>query len=182
MRDRPPHDEDRDDDEGRRLSQRRQMLGLPVTVCVAGIRRASGDTNREERQQRRDQVDSGVRRLREQPETVRGDPCGDLERDQRAGREHGDESGSALRGHTLSIPKKKSPPWRALLAGGCAATYASVSPHDAGADRMAIRRRIRGAVPRGWDRPARKVLAIPSISYAGFTARAPFGQKCARTA
>src|SRR5439155_10283624 len=125
MRDRPPHDEDRDDDEGRRLSQRRQMLGLPVTVCVAGIRRASGDTNREERQQRRDQVDSGVRRLREQPETVRGDPCGDLERDQRAGREHGDESGAALWGHALSIPKKKSPPWWALLAGGCAAIYAS---------------------------------------------------------
>src|SRR5439155_8624412 len=128
MRDRPPHDEDRDDDEGRRLGQRRQMLGLPVTVCVAGIRRASGDTNREERQQRRDQVDSGVRRLREQPETVRGDPCGDLERDQRAAGEHGDESGAALWGHALSIPKKKSPPWWALLAGGCAATYASVSP------------------------------------------------------
>ena len=49
------------------------MLRLPVPVGVAGVGGAPGDTDRKEGQQRRDEVDAGVRRLREQTEAVRRD-------------------------------------------------------------------------------------------------------------
>ena len=99
MRDGPPDDENRDQHEDRCLGQRRQMLCLPVPVGVAGIGGASRDADGEEREQRRDEVDAGVRRLREQTEAVRRDSRRELQRDQRAGREHGDEGGSSLRTH-----------------------------------------------------------------------------------
>ena len=90
------------------------MLRLSVTVRMAGIGRAHRDADGEEGQQRSDEVDARMRSLREQSETVGRDSRGDLERDQRAGRQHGDKRGSALRGHTLSIHQKESrPPWRA---------------------------------------------------------------------
>ena len=47
-------------DEDRRLAERREMLGLPVAVLVAGVRRPNRDTDGEERQQRRDEVGPGV--------------------------------------------------------------------------------------------------------------------------
>ena len=100
VRNGPPADEDGGDDEDRGLGQRRQMLRLPVTIGVAGIGGAPRDADREEREERRDEVDAGVRRLREQTEAVGRDACGDLERDQRAGCKHGDERGAALRTHT----------------------------------------------------------------------------------
>ena len=65
VRDGPPADEDGGDDEDRGLGQRRQMLRLPVTIGVAGIGGAPRDADREEREERRDEVDAGVRRLRE---------------------------------------------------------------------------------------------------------------------
>src|SRR5439155_912066 len=66
VRNGPPADEDGGDDKDRGLGQRRQMLRLPVTIGVAGIGGPPRDADREEREERRDEVDAGVRRLREQ--------------------------------------------------------------------------------------------------------------------
>ena len=63
--------------------ERREVLRLAVAVLVAGVGGTRGDADREERQQRRDEVGAGVRGLREEPEAVRGEARAELERDQR---------------------------------------------------------------------------------------------------
>ena len=60
--DRAPDDEDAGDDEDRALGERREVLGLPVAVLVAGIGGPHGDADREERQQRGDEIGAGVGR------------------------------------------------------------------------------------------------------------------------
>src|SRR5207248_2497745 len=94
-----PGDQKAGDDEDRRLAERGEVLGLAVTIGVTRIGGAPGDAERDEGQDRRDEVGSGVRRLREQAETVRGDPCQDLDRDQQAGGDDRDKRGTSLGGH-----------------------------------------------------------------------------------
>ena len=78
------------------------MLPLPVAVLVPDVGRAAGDAEREERQQRRDQVRSGVRGLGDEAEAVRREPGDELERDECRRGEDGEECRPALRGHAPS--------------------------------------------------------------------------------
>ncbi len=79
------------------------MLGLPVAVLVRQASRTSRDADSEEREQRGDEVGPGVQRLREQPEAVRGEPSGELDRDQDAGGDDGGERDPALRRHARTV-------------------------------------------------------------------------------
>ena len=78
------------------------MLGLAVAVLVRDVRGADGDTDREEREQRRNEVGSGVQRLGDQAEAVRRQAGAELERDEHDGRDHRDERCSPLRMHPAS--------------------------------------------------------------------------------
>ena len=90
--------EARRDEEGR-LCQSGEMLGLPVPVLVTRIGGPHGDTDREEREERRDEVGAGMDRFRDETETVRCKARPELERDERAGGEDGHQCGPALRAH-----------------------------------------------------------------------------------
>ena len=89
-------------DEDRSLGERGKMLRLAVAVLVRDVRGADRDADREERQQRRDQVGSGVQRLGDQSEAVRRQAGAELERDEHDGRDHRDERRSPLRMHPAS--------------------------------------------------------------------------------
>ena len=84
-------------DEDRRLGESREVLRLAVAVLVPDVGGADRDADREERQERRDEVGARVQRLRDEPEAVRGEACAELERDERDGRDHRDERGTSLR-------------------------------------------------------------------------------------
>ena len=72
------------------------MLGLAVAVLVPRIGWAKGDADGEEREQCRDEVGAGVRRLGDEAEAVRGESGAELERDQRERRVHRPERGFPL--------------------------------------------------------------------------------------
>ena len=92
-------DHDARDEEERRLRERGEMLRLPVPVLVAEIRRLHCNADREERQERRDEIGAGVDRLRDEPEAVRRQTRPELERDECARSEDGHERGAPLRAH-----------------------------------------------------------------------------------
>ena len=75
-------DVEADEHEQRRLPERGEMLGLAVSVGVRGVGRATGDADGEERQQRGDEVGSGMDRLRNQAEAAGRKAGPELERDQ----------------------------------------------------------------------------------------------------
>ena len=78
-RDRDGGDEDAEPDQERRLGERRQMLRLPVAVGMPAVRRADGDRESEEGEQRRSEVGPGVRRLGEQAEAPAREPGHELD-------------------------------------------------------------------------------------------------------
>ena len=88
-----------DEREHRRLEQSRQVLRLPVPVLVRLVGRPAGDAEREEREQRRDEIRPRVQRLRDQAERAARDAGRELERDQGAGRPDRDERRPTLRVH-----------------------------------------------------------------------------------
>jgi hypothetical protein len=96
VRDGAPHDEGarRDDEPG--LAERGEMLGLAVAVGVSAVGRAERDADREEGQQRRDEIRSGVEGLGDETEAVRLEPDDQLEGDEGRRRTDGDERRSPL--------------------------------------------------------------------------------------
>ena len=58
--DRARCDPERQDDQDAGLRQRREVLGLPVAVRMADVRRPPSHSNREEGEESGDQVDAGV--------------------------------------------------------------------------------------------------------------------------
>ena len=56
--------------EDARLGERGEVLGLPVAVGVRAVGGTAGDADREEREQRRDEVGAGVQRLRDEAEAA----------------------------------------------------------------------------------------------------------------
>ena len=102
MGDRPPGDEAAGRNQDRCLGKSGEMLGLPVSVLVRDIRRSYRDTDREERQQRRDEVGSRVQCLRDEAQAVRGEACAEFEQDEQDGRDHRDERRPSLRIHPAS--------------------------------------------------------------------------------
>ena len=75
------------------------MLGLAVSVGVSAVGRATGDADGEERQQRGDEVGSGMDRLRNQAEAAGGKTGPELERDQQARSDNRDKCSAPLRAH-----------------------------------------------------------------------------------
>ena len=100
-RDRETGDADAHEGEHPGLEERRQMLGLAVAVLVLLVRRASRDSDREERQERGDEVGARVQRLRDEAERAARDAGAELEGEQRAGGRDRDERGSPLWAHPL---------------------------------------------------------------------------------
>ena len=75
------------------------MLGLAVAVEVAGVGGLRRDADREERQQRRDEVRARVGGVGHEAEAPGGEPDRELQADEDGGRDDGRERGAALRGH-----------------------------------------------------------------------------------
>jgi hypothetical protein len=96
---RAPRDQEAHQHEDRRLRQRRQVLGLAVTVGMPRIGRPACDPDRDEGEDRRDQVGPGMGRLGKEAEAVRRDAGDELQPDQRTGGDHGDERSAALGAH-----------------------------------------------------------------------------------
>ena len=69
-RDRETGDDDADEREDGRLGERREVLRLAVPVLVPASAGPAGDADREERQQRRDEVGAGVERLGDEAEAA----------------------------------------------------------------------------------------------------------------
>ena len=100
-------DRDADEREHGRLRQCGEVLRLAVAVLVAGIGGPAGDADREEGQQRRDEVGAGVERLGDEPEAAAREAGAELERDESRRRADRDERGAALRRHAAkarSVP------------------------------------------------------------------------------
>ena len=83
--------------------ERREMLGLPVAVLVAGIGGAHGDADGEEREQRSDEIGAGMGGLGDEAEAVRREAGAELQRDERERREHRPERGLPLGLHAGSV-------------------------------------------------------------------------------
>ena len=96
---RPPDDEDARGGEEARFRERREMLGLAVAVRVRAVGRTDGDADREERQERGDEVHARVQRFRDEAEAVGRETGNELERDERRRRADRDERRAALRIH-----------------------------------------------------------------------------------
>ena len=75
------------------------MLGLAVAVRVPGVGGTPGNAEREERQQRRDEIRPRVNRLGDEPQAAARQAGAELQPDQHERRDDGDEGGSALRRH-----------------------------------------------------------------------------------
>ena len=73
-RDREPGDADRDEHEEAGLRERREVLRLAVAVEVARVGGLRRDADREEREQRGDEVGAGVRGVGDQAEAAGGEP------------------------------------------------------------------------------------------------------------
>jgi len=97
--DRAPDDQEACEHEDRGLSERREVLCLAVPVLVAGVGRPDGDADREEGQQRGDQVGARVHCLGDEPEAAGGEARAELQPDQGQRGEDGEERGAARRGH-----------------------------------------------------------------------------------
>ena len=93
--------------EDRGLAEGGQVLGLAVPVGMPLVGRPAGDPDREEREERGDEVGPGVNRLRDQPEAACREPSAELERDQRAGRGNRNESSTPLRAHARKATSER---------------------------------------------------------------------------
>ena len=75
------------------------MLGLTVAVLMPLVGRATGDADREEREQGGDEVGARVQSLGDEPEAAAREARAELERNEGSRRADGDERRAALRGH-----------------------------------------------------------------------------------
>ena len=80
--DRPPGDEERRSHEKRALGECREVVGLPVAVGVPSIGRPGRHADREEGQERRDEVGPGVDGLGDQAEAAGREADDELEDDE----------------------------------------------------------------------------------------------------
>ena len=101
--DRHNRDEDADRGEAYGLSERGEVLCLPMAVGMAAIRRAYRNGDGEERQQRGGEVRSRVRCFCEEAEARAREPGGKLDRDEETGGPDRDERGAPLRRHVRRL-------------------------------------------------------------------------------
>ena len=105
VRDRAPDDEEACRDEEAGLGEGGEMLGLAVAVRVRAVGRTDGDADREEGQERGDEVHARVQRFGDQPEAVGRETGNELERDERRRRADRDERRTALRIHERRLDR-----------------------------------------------------------------------------
>ncbi len=98
-----PRDRETEDHEDATLGQGREVLRLAVTVRMPPVGRTARDPDREEGQERCDEIGPRMGRLRDQPQAAGGDTRAELECDQGGGREHGDQHGASLRTHRARL-------------------------------------------------------------------------------
>ena len=80
------------------------MLRFAVPVCMGAIGGACRDPEREERQERGDEIGPRMDRLGEEPEAVRRDAGDELDGDQHRGGDDRAERRSPLRSHARKHP------------------------------------------------------------------------------
>ena len=81
------------------LGQGGQVLGLAVAVGMRPVGGPAGDADREEREQRGDEVGARVQRLGDEPEAAAREARAELDPHQRHRGADRDESGTSLRAH-----------------------------------------------------------------------------------
>ena len=105
-------DRNADESEHRRLEERCEMLGLSVPVLMLDVRRPAGDADREEGQQRGDEVGARVQRLGDEPEAAAREARAELQRDECSRRADRNERRAALRGHAPKVRRRVSTSYR----------------------------------------------------------------------
>ena len=98
-RHRERRDGNADEREHGRLRQRGEVLSLPVPVLMPFVGGPAGDADREEREQRGNEIGSGVQRLGDEPQAAADETRAELECGEHRRRADRDERGSALRRH-----------------------------------------------------------------------------------
>ncbi len=101
--DRAVRDVERREHQERGLGERGEVLRLAVPVLVADVRRPHRDADREERQQRCNEVGAGVDRLGHEAEAAARNARPELDPDQAGGRGNRDEGSTPLRAHRNSV-------------------------------------------------------------------------------
>ena len=112
-RDRGRRDEEADQDQEGRLGERSEVLCLAVAILVADVRGTTCDAEREEREQRRDEVGSRVGRLGDEAKAACRKADDELQRNESRGRTDRDERRAPLWVHGRSLGP---PPAEAGLA------------------------------------------------------------------
>ncbi len=107
-RDRECRDGDADEREHGRLRQRGKVLSLPVPVLMPFVGGPAGDADREEREQRGNEIRSGVQRLGDEPEAAADETRSELECGEHRRRADRDERGSALGTHARKAMRPAS--------------------------------------------------------------------------
>ena len=100
-------DGDADEQEHERLGEGGEVLGLPVAVRMRAVGRAACHSDREEGQQRGDEVRSGVERLRDEPEAAARKARRELDPHQRQRGADRDERDTSLRSHPRSVLRRR---------------------------------------------------------------------------
>jgi hypothetical protein len=94
-------DEEAGEDEKAPLGEGREVLRFPVPVRVAAVGGPDGDSDREQRQERGNEVGPRVDCFRDEAEASGREPRAELERDEDAGRDDRDKGRASLRAHTV---------------------------------------------------------------------------------
>ena len=94
--DRLDHDEGATAGEDRRLAERREVLGAPVPVGVLAVGRLAAEADREQREDRRDDVAARLDPGRDQGQRAGRDPGAELEHDEEDGGADRDQGGLGL--------------------------------------------------------------------------------------
>ena len=153
--DRLVDDDAADDQQERALGERGEVLGLAVAVGVVAVGRPDRDAQRVERQERRDEVGAGVRRLGDHRQRAGEQARDELQRDEEDRRRDREQRGALLR---RELPRRRRGRGGSArrqpcqeLAGGAAAV----------ADRVLLGGRQLGhrAPVRVVDRDERRVVA-----------------------
>ena len=107
-RDRERRDGDADEREHGRLRQRGEVLGLSVPVLVPFVGGPAGDADREEREQRGNEVGAGMQRLGDESQAAADEAGAELQCGEHRRRADRDERGPALRRHRCD-PNQRLP-------------------------------------------------------------------------
>ena len=102
-RNRGGRDEDADADQEPRLAEGSEVLRLCMPERMPAVGRSDRHRHREEGEERRGEIGSRVRSLRDEGEASAAEPGGELDRDQEAGGPDRDERRSPLRRHAQRL-------------------------------------------------------------------------------